>query len=332
MFAAMTMPQPARSASPAMTASCRATGPDASTTSTATSARAMARRATVTLTCSTCPLLATRPGRRMPAVSTSRSGWPCHVIRVSTASRVVPAVSLTSTRSGARQQVDERRLAHVRTADDRDPDLVRPVRPHRGRFHALAAGQPAHGFIEQVADPEAVLGRNGYQGRDAQGAELIDAPGRLPVVHLVDGQHHRYAGAPRAVGHLPIGGHEAVAAVDQQDDEVGGVERPEPLLRDRLLQRIGAGPEQPARVDQLERRAEPLGLGRDDVARRAGNRRHDGPPGPADPVEQRRFSDVGTSDEHDRSVTAHSGCWRHGGGRTRLARRLTPVNYSIYDA
>ncbi len=58
----------------------------------------MARRATSTLSDSTGPDRPTRPGRRMPAVSTMRKSRLCQRITESTASRVVPGISLTSIR------------------------------------------------------------------------------------------------------------------------------------------------------------------------------------------------------------------------------------------
>ena len=71
----------------------------ASMTSATTSASTIARFAPRTLTISTGPPRATRPGRRIPAVSTIRKRRRCHASGESIASRVVPGMSLTSTRS-----------------------------------------------------------------------------------------------------------------------------------------------------------------------------------------------------------------------------------------
>ena len=61
--------------------------------------------------------------------------------RVSIASRVVPASSETITRSAPRKRVDQRRLADVRPADDRDARLVRLLRFASGRDGRLAGAQ-----------------------------------------------------------------------------------------------------------------------------------------------------------------------------------------------
>ena len=66
---------------------------------------------------------ATRPARRMPAVSTMRNFRLCHLSMASTVSRVVPGMSLTIDRSSRSNRFTQRRLADVRPADDRDRGL-----------------------------------------------------------------------------------------------------------------------------------------------------------------------------------------------------------------
>ncbi len=95
----MMTPAPALSASPAIVASWSVAPSTESTTSTATSAFSIARRAMTTATPSTWPARATRPGRRMPAVSRILNVRFCHLSTASTVSRVVPGMSLTIARS-----------------------------------------------------------------------------------------------------------------------------------------------------------------------------------------------------------------------------------------
>ena len=72
-----------------------------------------------------------------------------------------------------------------------------------------------------------------------------------------------------------------------------------PVLHDKLMQRIFARAEHPARIDERKRRALPLcGLG-DHVSRRAGNRRHDRASRADDAIEERGLADVGSADQHD---------------------------------
>ena len=68
-------------------------------TMTTTSASAIARRASITLSDSRAPPLATRPALRMPAVSTMRTCFLCQVKIESTGSRVVPGTGETIIRS-----------------------------------------------------------------------------------------------------------------------------------------------------------------------------------------------------------------------------------------
>ena len=165
------------------------------------------------LTDSMRPDRATRPGRRIPAVSTNRSRCPCQVIRASTASRVVPATSLTSTRSSRTRRF---------TSDDL-PTFGRPTiatarsarSPGGPASHPAGRGpaparQPRHDGVEQIADPEAVLGSDRHDRRDGQPMELLDALLRPAVVDLVHRQHDRTAGAADVRRYLLVRGNHAV--------------------------------------------------------------------------------------------------------------------------
>jgi hypothetical protein len=96
-----------------------------------------------------------------------------------------------------------------------------------------------------------------------------------------------------------VAGHQPLAAVHDEHEQVGGMNRAAAALEHELVQRILAGAEHAAGVDHLERHAAPLGRMRDHVARGPGNRRDDRAPRPRDAVEQRRLADVGASDEDD---------------------------------
>ncbi len=80
----------------------------------------MARRDCIALTRSTAPDRATLPGLRMPAVSTIRKRRLRHCSSVSMASRVVPGMVAHQHAFLAQQAIDQRRLADVGPADNRD--------------------------------------------------------------------------------------------------------------------------------------------------------------------------------------------------------------------
>ena len=72
-----------------------------------------------------------------------------------------------------------------------------------------------------------------------------------------------------------------------------------PCCSDELVQRVLARAEHAAGVDDGDVRALPFGVGGDDVAGGAGNRRDDGPARAGQPIEERGLADIGASDEHD---------------------------------
>ena len=153
LFAATMRPRPALSASPAIAASWSVAPSTASSTSTTTSARSIARFDCSTLTRSTAPDRATLPGRRMPAVSTIRNRRFRHCSTVSIASRVVPGMSLTRTRSSRSSRFTSDDLptlgrptiatavssgALVARASARSPALARPRRRPRPQARSPA--------------------------------------------------------------------------------------------------------------------------------------------------------------------------------------------------
>ena len=105
-------------------------------------------------------LRAERPGvgRSTPPVSMSRNVVPDHSQRSSLRSRVTPGVSWTTAVARLRQAVDQRRLADVREADDRDRagDLDRRRASHRviaavcasrGRPSSCTPASHSHSFL-----------------------------------------------------------------------------------------------------------------------------------------------------------------------------------------
>jgi hypothetical protein len=196
------------------------------------------------------------------------------------------------------QPVDQRRLADVGPADDGDLGLDRIL----GRL-GLGDRQPAGHGVEQIADARSVLRRDRHDRVEAQRVELDHAGLRLAIVGLVDGDDHRPAALPDGRGDLFVAGHQTVLAVGDEHDQIGRRDRAMALLKDELVQRILAGAEHAAGVDDGDVRTLPFGLGGDDVAGGAGDRRDDGAPRPGDAIEQRRLADIRPADEDDGSIS-----------------------------
>ena len=260
----------------------------------------------------------------MPAVSTIRKVRLCHFSTASTVSRVVPGMSLTIERSS---------LSSRLSSDDL-PTLGRPTMAIAVSSEVSLAGlrpvrQRAHDLVEQVAHPLAVLGGDLDDRLEPHLVELEHASARLLVVGLVDGQQYRRRRFPQGGGDLLVTGHEPFAAVHHEHHDVCRLDRPLPLHDDQLVQRILAGAEHPPGIHQPERRLEPLGRFVDHIARRAGDRGDDRPPGTRDPVEQGRFADVWPADQHDRRQPEGS---FHSHVERPLSTLLDSVSPHIYDS
>ena len=193
----------------------------------------------------------------------------------------------------ADEPVQERRLADVRTAEDRNPDRLGPDRD-LGR-----AGQAPDDLVEQVAGAVAV--------------EAGEGPG-LPEPELVE--HGRFAVAPRVVDlvrehdhgalllaqdhrELLVTGRDSRPRVDDEQHKVGLIDRSECLLGDLVAERASIGLVHPTRVDETEPRARPLAEELLAIARDARGLVDDGRATLREPVDQRRLADVREADDRD---------------------------------
>lgn len=125
----------------------------------------------------------------------------------------------------------------------------------------------------------AVDGRHGDGVAQTQVVEFIDVRvGVTHLVHFVDRQHHRLAGAQQHVGHLLVGGGEAGLHVAQEDDD-GGVLNGDLCLLAHEGQDLAVGTRlDAAGVHQVKLPVEPLSLGIQTVTGDTGGIFHDGEP------------------------------------------------------
>ena len=103
----------------------------------------------------------------------------------------------------------------------------------------------------------------------AQAVELGRLELALGVVGLVGRDDDRRLRRAQDLGGLLVGGRHARVGVDHEDDHVRLVDRQARLLLDPLLDRIAGRALEPARVDDDEAAAVPLGDVVEAVARRA---------------------------------------------------------------
>ena len=240
-------------------------------------------------------------------------------------SRVVPGISLTIDRSSRSK----------RLSSDDLPTLGRPTiatfvsSSTSEAALSCARRQPARDFVQQIADALAVLGGDFHDRLEPQLVELErPSPGAL-VVGLVDRQDDRRGDHSQSRGNLLVGRDQPLASVDHEHDHIGRLERPPALLHDELVQRIVAGAEHPASID--ERNVVPCHSAGSELTSRVvpGDWRDDRAAGIGDAVEERRFADVRPADQHDRrggrrAFQRHAECY--------LAPKLDSVSVSIYSS
>ena len=119
----------------------------------------------------------------------------------------------------ADDRVQQARLADVRPAEDRDPDRVFADARRPG------AGQTRDDRVQQVARPVPVQGRERYGLAEPEPVELERLEVARRIVDLVRQQEHGLAGAPEDRRHLLVAGGGAELRVDDEEDEVGLVDR-----------------------------------------------------------------------------------------------------------
>ena len=219
---------------------------------------------------------------------------------------MVPGISDTIIRSSRSSRL---------TSDDL-PALGRPtiataVSSRSGSTSAVtragaSARQPLDDLVHQLADALPVLGADLDDRVEAEPVQLERPAARAPIVGLVDRQDRRRRPRPDGGGNVLVAGHQPLAAVDDEHDEVRRPQRAPAALDHQLVQRILAGAEHPAGVGQLERPILASDRMRDDVPGGARDGRHDGAPGPGQPIEQRGLTDVGPADEHHRGEARRS--------------------------
>ena len=193
----------------------------------------------------------------------------------------------------AEQGVEQRRLADVRPAHDREPVglLV------GGRFE-IGRRQRFEHAVEEVPHPDAVLGRKEGRLGKAQLEDLVGEVALARRVRLVRGDDDLPPGAAKQLRDLAIDRGQPLADVEQQDDHLRLVDRDAGLGLDGPLGRIlGTVQVEAGSVHHGEFAPAPVGDAVKPVARQAGLRIHDGLAPAEDAVEQGRLADVRPADD-----------------------------------
>ncbi len=212
--------------------------------------------------------------------------------------------------------IDQRGLAGIGAPDDGHADrplgeifklddlvVVELLRLVDGLGH-----QPPQGIVE-IAQALAMLGRDLDRVAQAQRVGFHRAGVALLALALVGDQHHRLVGAAREIGKGAIVRRQAGACIDHEHQGVGKSDRNLGLfLHPRGQRALGALVEARS-VDEREFEIAETSLAFPAVAGDAGFVIDQRKLLPDQPIEQRRFSDIGPADNgnregHKRSVRA----------------------------
>ena len=204
---------------------------------------------------------------------------------------------------GLGERVDERRLAHIRAADDGEFDGGSRRHRRTGHFGSRGQGQQSQGRIHQRRNTAPVDGGHGVEPRETQFAEFRQARFHLRVVCLVHGHEHRFARNAQQRGDFPIERYQALLDVRDEDNHLRRLDGQARLVQCRVHNGLrcllpGGEPDAP-RVHQRERVPAPLGLRADAIARDARLVMHDGNAPPGKPVKQGRLAHIRSSDDRD---------------------------------
>ncbi|CAM2159381.1 hypothetical protein PT2222_50242 [Paraburkholderia tropica] len=218
----------------------------------------------------------------------------------------------------ADQRVHERRLADVRATDDRD-------------FHAVLAGVVfvlfrtiGVGLVERLVDHfgHAVAVRSRNRARVAE-AEFVKVGGHGTVFHafgLVDHEEDRTAGLAQVIGDVLVLRREAVAAVADEDDDIGFFHGLTRLARHFMQDAVLRDGFETARVDDQIRAIAHAPFAVVAVARETGQIGHQRIARTREPVEERGFPHIGAPDEGDNGFHLIFSTVRRGAGTSGAMR------------
>ena len=192
--------------------------------------------------------------RRIPAVSTSTNVVSSRRSTVSIASRVVPGTSETMTRSSPTSRFRSERLADVRSAEDGDADRV--LHPRAAARSGSGSRSTTSSRRSPVPWPWRLEIANGSPRPSRWNSWITSS--RRRVVDLVRDEQHRLARAAEQVGDLLVARRDPLPRVDEEEHEVGLLDRGAGLLGDPLRDRRGVGHVDRRRCRRGEARAPPL--------------------------------------------------------------------------
>ena len=136
----------------------------------------------------------------------------------------------------AGQPIQQRALADVRLAHQRDPSRATPARRHLGH-----RGQRIDHLVQQIGHPAAVHRADRVRLAQPQRPQLRRVGLTAFAVNLVGRQEHWLARPLQQPRRRLVGRRRADRRIDHEDDRVGGAHRHRRLLGHQLLQALCVG-------------------------------------------------------------------------------------------
>ena len=234
--------------------------------------------------------------RRKPGVSMAMNALPSSSKRTSTLSRVVPGTSLTIIRSACASV-----LTSVLLPTFRRPTIATFITGSGGASSAASSGrfrQPLADRVEQFRLAAIFLGADA----DHLPREAVESVGlglQRRRVGLVDHQHDGHGDVPQPFGHGLVQRDGPLAAIDDEQHDLGGIDRRLNLVLDLIGQVVDVFDAHAAGIDQFGETAVEIDQMGDAVARDPGRGIDDGKPLAREPIEDARFAHVGPADDHN---------------------------------
>ena len=192
-------------------------------------------------------------------------------------------------------------------------------------------GRRLDDLVQEVAGAVAVERRDGDRVAEAETVELERLEVAARVVELVREHENRPPRHAQDLGELLVAGRHAGLRIDDEEHEVGLLDRLTRLRRDLRAERPGVRAVDAARVDEAERRSRPLAEKLLAVARDSRRLVHDRGARRSQAVDQRRLADVREADDRDRAGDLDVGDYvGHDGGVASRGRpsSWTPASHS----
>ncbi len=164
---------------------------------------------------------------------------------------------------------------------------------------SLPPGKPPDDVVEKVSRAVAVQRRERDRVAEPEAVELERLGVAARVVELVRDHEHVATGGAQDLGELLVPGRDSRLRVDDEEHEIGLLDRLPRLLGDLRPERPRVLAVDAPGVDQAERDAVPLAVELLPVSRDARCLVDDGGPRLGEPVDQRRLADVREADDGD---------------------------------